>query len=566
MGALCLIETYIGYWGGGSLKDHIKSIWIATALFAVITVYQACEKGAFYTATPKESQESQLVVDIDTCPISDLNSAKVCLERMKSGQIKTISFEQNISCSFQNCCQNGAILNLDGMKDINIKGNGRKILRQGNYRSCSAITLRKSSNITISDLTVDEDATKAACSIEEYSASSCPSAVSVSDSHNIIFRNFKLLHAKSYAISVWNTNGFRFENSSLVNSGILGLYIGHWDYGNSSNIAILNSVFEGNVTNAIAIEGVTGTTRRDNLIAGNYFSRNHRLGIWQVEPEYGTGFTGGGQMYLAMVNQLTVENNIISNGYCNNCLNNKVAVGLDSLSGVTGIELAKPSHPFGVRNLTISDNRFINLDSHPIYLNENGFIENSVHIINNFSANNGFSSHFSSIPISNNNSELKTTLFNGFENANDLDGPKNTWNTCASGAEIIRWCPGQPEAHHQNCVLRFATGPKSCNQKQTIAGRGIYQEVQQGKSVYANAWVRNGAAKGEACIVFADNKFQQLSQVCKVITATPGWYYRGIPTLSGIAPQGAAHVSMQFVLEGENSFMDIDSLRISISP
>jgi hypothetical protein len=176
-------------------------------------------------------------------------------------------------------------------------------------------------------------------------------------------------------------NGFNFLNSSLTNSGVLGLYVGHNDKA-STNVRIQHSTFNDNQTNALALLGVTGSSVNDNIVSNNIFRRNHWRGQWAVAARFGTGLTGGGQMYIAQASGLTIRDNLIEDGYCENCF-----IQSRMGSGVSGIELAKPGRN-SVSNTLITNNIVNNHDAWGIFVNQGSSLDSSVVISNNILSNN----------------------------------------------------------------------------------------------------------------------------------------------------------------------------------
>ena len=198
------------------------------------------------------------------------------------------------------------------------------------------------------------------------------------DAADITLSEVTVRHSKGYAIYVRGTDGFRFEDSTLEHSGVLGLYIGHED-DDSRNISITRSRFSDNSTNALALLGVTGPA----VITDNLFERNHAVGQWPVAPQFGTGFTGGGQVYLARASDVHMENNRVVDGFCSNCyFHGRLG------TGVTGIELGKPGERT-VSNILITGNVIENNDAFAVAANVTTPIDNSIRVTNNQLRGNG---------------------------------------------------------------------------------------------------------------------------------------------------------------------------------
>jgi len=288
-----------------------------------------------------------------------------------------ISLTSDITCG-RDCCPSGnALLNLDGASNIQINGQGHRILRRANQRSCSLLTLHNASNVTLARLVLDDDETVESCAV----ADRCPRMLWMRDARNISLQHVTVRYSKGYAIYVQGTDGFSFLDSTLERSGVLGLYIGHEDDA-SSRIRVERSLFRDNSTNALALLGVDGR-RQKTLIADNVFERNHALGQWPVAPRYGTGLTGGGQVYLARAEGVRFENNRVVDGFCANCFwHGRLG------SGVTGVELGIPGRST-VKDITISDNTIQNNHAYGIAANVTTTVDTSIRVFGNLLRGNG---------------------------------------------------------------------------------------------------------------------------------------------------------------------------------
>lgn len=266
----------------------------------------------------------------------------------------------------------GALLRFNAVTNLTIEGNGHSLVRNGGQRQCSLLDITRSSNVALNNWTLDDDATTAPCVVDDE----CPRMLHIRTSSNVTLNDVDVLNGKGYVIYVQQVDGFSFLNSSLTNSGVLGLYVGH-DNQSSTNVRIQNSTFNDNQTNAVALLGVSGSSVSDNIISNNVFRRNHWRGQWAVAARYGTGFTGGGQLYIAKASGLTIRDNLIEDGYCENCF-----VQQHMGSGVSGIELAIPGRN-SVTNTLITDNIVKNHDAWGIFVNEGSSLDRSVVIRDN---------------------------------------------------------------------------------------------------------------------------------------------------------------------------------------
>jgi len=343
----------------------------------------------------------------NNCVASNVSSLLSCVQNANA--YEQIDFQNSIQCT-NNCCPSGgALLKLHGVHNLQLVGHGHRLMRSSNQRQCSLLDIENASNIQIASLTLDDDQSVAGCQVNDR----CPRMLHIKRSSNIAFNDTHIKHGKGYTVYVQEVNGFKFEHSSLENSGVLGMYIGHT--GNASrNIQIQHSLFADNQTNGLALLGVTGSWVGENRVENNVFIRNHRRGQWSVAPQYGSGFTGGGQLYVAQANNVTVNNNTLLDGYCDNCY-----VQRTFRSGVTGIELGIPNKPT-VSNVEITNNRVINHDAKGISVNNNSAVNSSVRIANNTILNNTKGLSVQNAAVSG-NTVASTRSFYSFESGNAID-------------------------------------------------------------------------------------------------------------------------------------------------
>lgn len=325
---------------------------------------------------PDVQVSTSVPVQASDCVVRNLSDLRSCVDSAQG--IERINIQNDLSCAQTTCCPTGgALLRFDGVANLTIEGNGHQLVRNGGQRQCSLLDITQSRNITLNNWTLDDNATVGPCLVDDK----CPRMLHIRTSSNVTLENMDILNGKSYVIYVQEVDGFSFLNSSLTNSGVLGLYVGHSDNA-STNIRIQHSTFNDNQTNALALLGVIGSSVTDNIVSNNTFRRNHWRGQWAVAARYGTGFTGGGQMYIAQASGLTIRDNLIEDGYCENCFVQRF-MG----SGVSGIELAIPGRN-SVTNALISNNIVNNHDAWGIFVNEGSSLDSSVVISNNVLNNN----------------------------------------------------------------------------------------------------------------------------------------------------------------------------------
>lgn len=305
------------------------------------------------------------------CVVNSISDLSGCVNAAQG--LQRINIRSDLSCSNNSCCPTGgALLRLDNTRSLTIEGNGFRMLREGGQRQCSLLDVTNSSSLTIRNWNLDDDVRVAGCLVTDR----CPRMLHIRNSRDVLLEQVNVSNGKGYTIYVQEVNGFGFIDSRLENSGVLGLYVGHSGRA-STNVRIQNSVFLDNQTNALALLGVVGSSVSTNIVSDNVFKRNHFRGQFPVAPRFGTGFTGGGQVYIAEATGVTVRGNTISDGFCENCFIQQT-LG----TGVSGIEISVPNSS-SVRNVLITDNTVENHDAWGIFVNEGSTVDSSVVISNN---------------------------------------------------------------------------------------------------------------------------------------------------------------------------------------
>jgi hypothetical protein len=508
------------------------------------------------TPTPTQTQTVTVpTVQADATPAPNASNSNNCVASNVSSLLscvrnanayEQIDFQNSIQCT-NNCCPSGgALLKLHGVHNLQIVGHGHRLMRSSNQRQCSLLDIENASNIQIASLTLDDDQSVAGCQVNDR----CPRMLHIKRSSNIAFNDTHIKHGKGYTVYVQEVNGFKFEHSSLENSGVLGMYIGHT--GNASrNIQIQHSLFADNQTNGLALLGVTGSWVGENRVENNVFIRNHRRGQWSVAPQYGSGFTGGGQLYVAQANNVTVNNNTLLDGYCDNCY-----VQRTFRSGVTGIELGIPNKAT-VSNVEISNNRVINHDAKGISVNNNSAVNASVRIANNTILNNTKGLSVQNAAVSG-NTVASTRSFYSFESGSAVESNVS----CSSGGSVARQCG--IESRFGNCALQLKLSAANCSGP-NAEFNSAQTAVSQGQHVVATGWV-NGSA-GQWCLIFKDGSANQIGSHCKSIVDSQQsniQNFVGLPMLEATSPTGTRFVHMRVQLFSPNTQIRVDDLKLSV--
>lgn len=251
------------------------------------------------------------------CEIADITSLKRCFDAPSS--FDQFSLERDISCaSASDCCgaNNAPLMHLESISHRTIEGNGHVIHRGPGALACKAISINNSSDILINNITFDEGKDIPPC---ELIVKDCPSTIDVNESQRVRIDDTHIYFGKGYVVHVWGTNGFVYVNSSLSDSGIIGLYVGHYKYAPSKNVVIADSVIAHSRTNGVAIQGASGTNSSNPvLVMNNIFVGNHWHGLWPV-PGVPHGITSGGQVLVGDAANIRLTGNIVGNGVCGNC-------------------------------------------------------------------------------------------------------------------------------------------------------------------------------------------------------------------------------------------------------
>jgi len=156
------------------------------------------------------------------CNVSSLAELVNCVN--SANNFDVINVQTDLSCAGGNCCPAGnALLHLTGVNQLVIEGNGRRLLRSSGQRQCSLLDIVGGSDISVRNWTLDDDLNVQPCQVSER----CPRMLHVRNARSVEFDNVTIQNGKGYTIYANQVNGFRFLNSRLINSGVLGLYIGH---------------------------------------------------------------------------------------------------------------------------------------------------------------------------------------------------------------------------------------------------------------------------------------------------------------------------------------------------
>jgi len=496
---------------------------------------------------PPQPSEPVIAAEVaSACNVSTVSELITCVNQANNFDL--INVRNDLACATGECCPSGnALMELRNVRNLTIEGNGTRFLRPSGQRQCSLIDVIGGSDINIRNWTLDDDISVEPCVLNDR----CPRMIHVRNAQDVALDNVTVQNGKGYTIYVDQANGFEFTNSRLINSGVLGLYIGHSNRA-STRVRVENSLFVDNQTNALALLGVTGNNPNVNIVRNNRFFRNHRLGQFPVAARFGTGLTGGGQVYLAQVSGATFENNTIRDGYCANCF-----VQNRARSGVTGLELGIPNQAT-VNNVRISNNTVEHHDGFGIRSNSSSTLASNVIVQNNVLNTNTAGLSLTGGQAAN-NSVSDTRWFQSFEGSNDLSSVFRVDASCPSAA-VRRQC-GAAEARFGSCVAELSTSSDCSNDPVRLTTQS--QAVSTGQQVQASAWVSSTA--GDWCLVFSNNG-QFVSERCVSLGETEPTTVNnllGTPALSAQVPSGANQFAAELRVTLGGVRVVIDDVKLS---
>lgn len=300
------------------------------------------------------------------CPIHDLASLAACFD--KAGSVDIFRFTADITCGTATaCCPAGArgLMRLQGVRGKIIDGGGHRLRRSAGQALCPAIQVQAAQDVLIDGLTLDEDAATPPCSLAQKD---CAATIRIQSARNVRIDSTRIYAGKAYVVFVWETDGFALARSTVADAGIIGVYVGHFQHGESRNVVIADSIIARARTNGLALQGaVSDDPARPVVVLGNSFTGNHWHGLW---PTAKGGVTSGGQVLVADGRNIRVAGNLIADGRCGNCV---------PAQTVVAIELADEGPPpAGVNGLAIAYNILLNGAGTAIRQNPQGVVERLV--------------------------------------------------------------------------------------------------------------------------------------------------------------------------------------------
>ena len=284
-----------------------------------------------------------------TCSATDAPSLSACVAQSNV----VVELLNDIEIASGGC---PTIMLIQNRNNVTVNGNGHYVKRtnQSEIYNCSLVDIINSDNITLNDIRLDDDETVPSCPV-----GACSRMVHIRNgSDNISFYNTDILNGKDYVVYINGGSNFTMEDSKIINSGIIGLYVG----GGVTNALIMNNVITDTEVNGIAVLDASNV-----VIKNNYFENNHRNGKFAVAPQFGDGFTGGGQVYIAEGSNIDF--------FANTVINGGQTCPVNCRGGVHGVEISVPNQA-AVFDVDLRGNTIENHTSGSnIYVNQGAVID-----------------------------------------------------------------------------------------------------------------------------------------------------------------------------------------------
>lgn len=240
---------------------------------------------------------SVLALDTTPCKAGAIASLNQCLVKLEAGTISRIEITNKINCNNIARCE-FIIQNVTQGEIFGTPGSNAGFIRTDLY-DYNIFKIINSTNLTISNLTFDDNIGSPNCIYTEYLVK-CKPQINISSSSIIVLNALKLFNSKAQAIILQEVNNFTFKNSELTGTYVQGI----WMKPDSVNgVRILNNIFKDTFASALFIAGT------NIIINDNVFIHN------QWKPPW---ITQGGQINIYKVNNLLIENNEIKDGKYDN--------------------------------------------------------------------------------------------------------------------------------------------------------------------------------------------------------------------------------------------------------
>jgi hypothetical protein len=299
---------------------------------------------------PKQVRAAETI-----CIAGNVNEFKSCLNKLSNNQTHVIEITNRIICDRTTNCQ-FTISNIDRVDIYGTPGSNAGFLRKEKFTN-PILEIVASSNVTLSNLTFDDDLASTGCVWTSWTEpTNCKAQIRVNTSENIQLKQLKLTNSKSQAVEVFGkSKNISFKNSFVANTYEQGFIVRPFDV---DTVVIEGNTFEKTGGSA------TPTSGKNITIKNNSFSYSQWKTPWKV---------GGGQIHISGADGVNIIGNNIFDGVA---LNNVL------MESISGIEFGRDSS-----NIIVSENNITNNTAAGINNDKDVTLNNVVIKNNNFSTN-----------------------------------------------------------------------------------------------------------------------------------------------------------------------------------
>lgn len=191
------------------------------------------------------------------------------------------------------------------------------------------------------------------------------------NSSNVTIDNVTTLYAKDTGVTSVDSNNLEIINSKFINSYLYGLVVYSGGIKNA-RVRIENNLIKDTKANGLLISNVVASKRNPAIIRGNLFIHNHKENLWNLCGPSDTEPCSGGQIYIDVVKNLNIEDNVFRDGSSdtnpgvksaygieiNNLNNININIDNNDIHNHTGSAVFFNPDPVNVKNVSITGNKF----------------------------------------------------------------------------------------------------------------------------------------------------------------------------------------------------------------
>jgi len=300
-----------------------------TYYYVVTAVNQAGESDA-------SSQVNAVPVGADTCVATAPASLLSCAAQVQAGARSVIEIEGTLLCSGAGACA----LSING-PSVTIRGSDGASIQRIDHHDYPLLQVLNSSQATITNLTIDEDASVACTPVSNTNPpvenSACARTIDIYGVAAVSLDRLTIANSKSIATFINTCGSASITHVRFISAYQFGLEI----TGLTGGLSVQDSLFWHAASNAFVLYDAHGTAQAPLLLSHNLFEHNHRADVYYVCGPQGNQQCSGGQLFISgKVDDLRIESSVIRLGSSD-----------ASATPVGGVEIATPS----VHNITFAD-------------------------------------------------------------------------------------------------------------------------------------------------------------------------------------------------------------------